>query len=305
MIKRRVAVIGCGVVGAMIAYELSQLPALDVLVFDPQQASAQGSTGAALGVLLGIISHKVKGRNWRLRETSIVRYRTLIPELEAQLGCSIPFNQQGILSLCFDAEQLPRWEALLAKRRTQNWPLEIWSPQQLHERCPHIQTQNVQAAIYSPQDGQIHPVELTRALVEAAQQNGATFHWLTAVQGFTPQGTCKQLQTTAGDIAVDQVILSAGLGSAELSQGATAPIPMIPVLGQAMTVRLPDPLGDPTFQPVINGEDIHLVPLGEGFYWIGATVEFPPEAGVQSLNELDPKAELLEAVRQGAIAYCP
>ncbi|MEM8805039.1 MAG: FAD-dependent oxidoreductase, partial [Cyanobacteria bacterium P01_G01_bin.38] len=47
------------------------------------------------------------------------------------------------------------------------------------------------------------------------------------------------------------------------------------------------------------------VPLGEGFYWIGATVEFPPEAGVQSLNELDPKAELLEAVRQGAIAYCP
>ncbi|MEM9163205.1 MAG: FAD-dependent oxidoreductase, partial [Cyanobacteria bacterium P01_F01_bin.4] len=287
MLKRRVAVIGCGVVGAMIAYELSLVTALDVLVFDSQQAPAQGSTGAALGVLMGIISHKVKGRNWRLRETSITRYHTLIPELEAQLGRSVPFNQQGIISLCFAVDNMPRWEALQAKRHAQNWPLEIWSPQQLHARCPHLQTDQVQAAIYSPRDGQVHPAELTRALVEAAQQNGATFHWQTAVQGFTPQGTCEQLQTTTGEIAVDQVILSAGLGSAELSQGAGAPIPMIPVLGQAMTVRLPEPLGDPTFQPVINGEDIHLVPLGEGLYWIGATVEFPPESGVQSLDDLE------------------
>ncbi|MEO1404096.1 MAG: FAD-dependent oxidoreductase, partial [Cyanobacteria bacterium J06635_1] len=187
MSKRRVAVIGCGVVGAMIAYELAQVPALDVLVFDQQQTPAQGSTGAALGILMGIISHKVKGRTWRLRKTSITRYHTLIPELEAQLSRVVPFNQQGILSLCFESEQLPRWEALQAKRHAQNWPLEIWSPQQLHSRCPHIQTDNVQAAIYSPQDGQVHPVDLTLALVEAAQQNGATFHWHTAVQDFTPQ----------------------------------------------------------------------------------------------------------------------
>lgn len=302
--KRRVAVVGCGVVGAMIAYELSQISELDVSVFE-QHAPAQGSTGAALGVLMGIISHKVKGRSWRLRETSIRRYQTLIPELEAKLGRSIPFNPQGILSLCFEATQMPRWQSLQTKRRAQHWPLEIWSPEQLYERCPHIQTKNLQAAIYSPADGQVNPVELTLALVEAAQQNGARFYWQTRITRFLPGDTCQQLQTTMGNISVDEMILSAGLGSAELSQSAAVPIPMVPVLGQAMTVRLPTPLGNPAFQPVINGDDIHLVPLGAGQYWIGATVEFPPEAGIDTLEDLAPKAELLETVRQGAIAYCP
>ncbi|NEP19438.1 MAG: FAD-binding oxidoreductase [Leptolyngbya sp. SIO4C1] len=303
--KRRAAIVGCGIVGAMIAYELSQVSDLEVHVFD-RQSPAQGSTGAALGVLMGIISHKVKGRTWRLREASIRRYHSLIPELEAKLGQSIPFNYQGILSLCFAAESLERWQSLQAKRQAQGWPLEIWSPSQLHARCPHIQTSGVQAAIYSPQDGQVSPTELTLALVAAAAQQGAVFHWQTEITGLCADGqACQQLQTSAGTVSVDWVVLSAGLGSAALSQASDRPVAMVPVLGQAMTVRLSRLLGDPAFQPVINGDDIHLVPLGEGRYWIGATVEFPPETGVYSWQELAPKTELLETLRQGAIAYCP
>lgn len=107
----RVAVIGSGVVGATVAYELSRQPQFEVHIVDAAHP-AQGSTQAALGVLMGIISHKVKGRNWRLRRDSIERYRTLIPELEEQLGRPILHNRQGIVSLCFDPEQLPRWRSL-------------------------------------------------------------------------------------------------------------------------------------------------------------------------------------------------
>ena len=85
----RIAIVGCGVVGATLAYELSRHDSLDIHVID-QGNPAQGSTQAALGVLMGIISHKVKGRNWRLRRDSIERYKTLIPELESTLGRSIP-----------------------------------------------------------------------------------------------------------------------------------------------------------------------------------------------------------------------
>ena len=42
----RVAIIGCGIIGALIAFELSQFPELKVTVFD-KQPPAQGSTGAA------------------------------------------------------------------------------------------------------------------------------------------------------------------------------------------------------------------------------------------------------------------
>ena len=44
-----VVIIGCGVVGAVIAYELSQVKGLKITVFD-RKSPAQASTGAALGV---------------------------------------------------------------------------------------------------------------------------------------------------------------------------------------------------------------------------------------------------------------
>ncbi|MGF1518298.1 MAG: NAD(P)/FAD-dependent oxidoreductase, partial [Nodosilinea sp.] len=78
-----------------------------------------------------------------------------------------------------------------------------------------------------------------------------------------------------------------------------------PVLGQALRLHLDTPLGQPDFQPVVNGSDIHLVPLGEGDYWVGATVEFPPETSLDEALAMQPEAERLEAVLAGAVAYCP
>ena len=304
----RIAIVGCGIVGATLAYELSHHSHLDIHVID-QEIPAQGSTQAALGVLMGIISHKVKGRNWRLRRDSIERYKTLLPELEESLGRPIP-HIQGLVSLCFDPEQIPRWQSLQAKRASQGYPLEIWSPQQLHERCPQVNTNTVAAAIYSPQDGQVHPKELTLALIDAAQQRGVTTHWQSPVLGLNKRaGYCSQLQLPEETLEVDWVILSAGLNSADLSQLGQEPLPMIPVLGQAIEIELDRPLDDTIFQPVINGHDIHLVPLGEKRYWVGATVEFPPggEAVEFPLGddvEMVPNLEYLEQMRQIAISYC-
>lgn len=305
----RIAIVGCGIVGATLAYELSCHSHLEIHLID-QGNPAQGSTQAALGVLMGIISHKVKGRNWRLRRDSIERYKTLIPELEQTLNRPIP-HLQGLLSLCFDPEQLPRWQSLQTKRADQGYPLEIWSPDQLRQRCPQIDAQTVAAAIYSPQDGQVQPQPLTLALVDAAQQRGVTTHWHSPVLGLkTRAGDCSQLQLPEETLDVDWVILSAGLDSADLSQIGTDPLPMIPVLGQALEVELEHPLGHDDFQPVISGHDVHMVPLGERRYWIGATVEFPPGGEAVELPlgddvELVPGPEWLEQMRQIATNYCP
>ncbi|WP_346292115.1 FAD-dependent oxidoreductase [Sphaerothrix gracilis] len=298
--KERVVVIGCGVVGATLAYELSQLPQLEVWVCD-RQPPAQGATGAALGVLMGIISHKVKGRTWQLREASLRRYESLIPELENLTGKTIPFNRQGLLSLCFDHAKIPKWQQLQQTRQAQGWPLEIWSPSLLQTHCPALNVESVEAAIYSPRDRQVDPTALTLALVQAAQLNGVNFQFDCAVQAIVSAAGdhASQVQTDVGAIAADWVIVSAGLGSEALVDRAVS---LIPVLGQAVRLQLETPLGNADFQPVINGNDIHLVPLGQNQYWIGATVEFPPET---PLETLEPQTERLEAVIQGAIAYCP
>ena len=61
---------------------------------------------------------------------------------------------------------------------------------------------------------------------------------------------------------------------------------------------------------MVNGHDLHIVPLGEARYWVGATVEFPPGGEAVELPlgddvELVPDAEQFEQMQQLAISYCP
>ncbi|MEG3895356.1 MULTISPECIES: FAD-dependent oxidoreductase [unclassified Microcoleus] len=286
----RVAIIGCGIIGASIAFELSQFPELKVTVFD-KQPPAQGSTGAALGVLMGVISHKTKGRNWQLRETSLQRYETLIPELEAVTGRKIPFNKQGILMLCSEGEDLSKWEKLIATRRSQGWQLELWDVERVRDRCPHLYLNDkIIAAIYSPQDRQVDPTALTLALVDAAERNGAIFKFGVAVEA----------AAIAASLEFDRLIVAAGLGSAALSASLNQFVDIRPVLGQALHLRSANPLGNPDFRPVITCDDVHIVPLENQEYWVGATVEFSENGG-----EIQANADMLGQVMARAIALCP
>jgi len=298
----RVVIIGGGIIGATLAYELSRESGITVQVLD-RQPPAQAATGAALGVLMAAISQKTRGRAWQLRQASLSRYDALITEVEAITGQTIPYNRQGILRLCFDEADLPGWQRLQQLRQQQGWPLELWSPAYLAQRCPHLNSEGVVAAIYSPHDRQVNPTALTQALVQAAQSQGTHCDFAASVQGVHRRGNGLTVETSSADYEADRVIIAAGLGSSALT-ATWLPLPMVPVLGQAMRLRLPAPLGDEAFQPVINGQDIHLVPLGGQEYWLGATVEFPPS---EQVGEPAPVADVsrLEALMRGAIAYCP
>ena len=311
----RVAIIGCGIVGASIAFELSQFPELKVTVFD-KQPPAQGSTGAALGVLMGVISHKTKGRNWQLRETSLQRYETLIPELEAVTGRKIPFNKQGILMLCSEGEDLSKWEKLIATRDSQGWQLELWDVERVRKLCPHLYLNDkIIAAIYSPQDRQVDPTALTLALVDAAERNGVIFEFGVAVEGITglnsqvsgiqlPSSITVNISCGTGILPVaenfDRLIVCAGLGSAAVTASLNQLVDIRPVLGQALHLLTPNPVGNPDFSPVITCDDVHIVPLGNQEFWVGATVEFSENGG-----EIEANSDMLKQVMARARSLCP
>ncbi|MGL5063617.1 MAG: NAD(P)/FAD-dependent oxidoreductase [Microcoleus sp.] len=314
----RVAVIGCGIIGASIAFELSRFRELQVTVFDKQQP-AQASTGAALGVLMGVISRKIKGRNWQLRETSLRDYEALIPELETVTGRKIPFNKQGILLLCSEGEDLSKWEQLAVNRKSQGWQLEIWDVKKAGDRCHYLNlNDNIIAAIYSPQDRQVDPTVLTLALVDAARKNGVDFEFCEAVnvlneatlEGYQTQAVeaerggkltgLYRIQTSSGSRDFDWLIVAAGLGSTALTASLNQSIDIRPVLGQAVHLRLPNSLGNAGFAPVITCDDVHIVPVGHRECWVGATVEFPENGG-----EIVPNCDMLSEVISRAIALCP
>lgn len=301
-----IAIVGAGIIGATIAYELSLIKGFKITLID-EKVPASGSTGAALGVLMGIISHKTQGRGWKLRQTSLQHYGTLIPELEDLTGQKIPVNRQGILMLRFIEEAIEGWEKLTTIRQSQGYQLEIWDREKLIKKCPQIDNNRIIGAIYSPQDLQINPTLLTQALVAGAAKNRVNFQFGVKVQNLVSTALndsydrrCHQIQTTEDNLEIDELVIAAGLGSTPLTATSSQPLDIRPVLGQALQVKLNNPLGNLEFQPVITGDDVHIVPLGNGEYWLGATVEFPNEMG-----EIISQPELLEKVQHQAISFCP
>jgi glycine/D-amino acid oxidase-like deaminating enzyme len=175
---------------------------------------------------------------------------------------------------------------------------------------------------------------LTQALVAGAAINGVNCQFGVKVQKFTttdPDGSnlrrCERIYTEDATLYqfekrmrqinlqnrdlesdseskmvlnIDWLVIAAGLGSTPLTASLTQSLDVRPVLGQALQLKLARTLGNADFQPVITGDDVHIVPLGEEGYWIGATVEFPNETG-----DAIAQPALLEKVRQEAISFCP
>ncbi|NJN49601.1 MAG: FAD-binding oxidoreductase [Alkalinema sp. RL_2_19] len=313
----QVVIIGCGIVGATIAYELAQVEGLAITVLDRQltppidnQTVYHSGTGAALGLLMASISKKEKGRNLRMRWAGVDWYDRVIPEIAWRTGINVPVNRQGLMMLQFVDDRLEAWEKLLPLRQKQNRSLEIWDCAKLQQQAPHLNLEDVIAGIYAPDDRQIHPAILTQGLIAAAQQQGVEFRFGVEVTGLNhPHGQVQQVLTNQGAIDCETLVIAAGLGTFGLTQSLHQPIALRPVLGQAVQLQLPQQLGIPDFQPVFTGHDIHIVPLGQvdqhWEYWVGATVEFPSDADIATAQSPTPDRQMFEAVMQGAIALCP
>lgn len=300
----KIAIVGCGIVGAAIAYTLSNQTDWDITVWDRRSPDQWEATGAALGVLMAVVRSRLKGKHVRLGLESLQCYEQLIPQLEARTGIQIPYNREGIVHLCFEPQDLVYWQKTQAMRQRQGFILDIFDRHQLVARYPALaesqsQGQPAVGAIYSPQDRQVHPVICTQALVAAAQLAGATFHWQTPVQAFRYRNQCiTHVETTAGPTPVDGVVITAGLGSQSLLMSLQASLPLGPVLGQALLLRRAEPMPYP--YPVVNGSDVHLVPLNGQELWVGATVEFPEQH-----RPLQPEPARLQQVLTDAIALDP
>jgi len=279
---RKIVIIGCGVIGAAIAYELSQFD-LDITVLEAQAALGQGSTKSALGVMMGACSTTKNAALTCLRLASLRRYESLVPELEVKTGISIPYNRNGILLLSDDSEIEAKWQDLIGLRAEQGFRMQWLDRISLRSQYPQLQAGS---GLYSYDDRAINPSYLVQALVAAAKLNGVKF------ESDRPVNDLSELD----QLAPDWVVVAAGLGSSPLINSAVSLKKsdiLAPVGGQAIEVYLPEL----NLKNVIHGADLNIVPIGEDRYWIGATVEF---------EAMDlPRTENIDLLLERAIKFCP
>jgi glycine/D-amino acid oxidase-like deaminating enzyme len=278
---KRIAIIGAGVIGAAIAWELSAVPDWEIHLFEAESSPAQGATGAALGLLMAVLSE----RGTQKRLASLQRYH--------QMPTPISGNPRGILHLYDDPQDWQKALAQIPRRQHQGWTLHPLTPEQVITQFPQVDPTPLIGAIFAPQERQVQPLALTQNWLNLAQQQGVQIHYHSPVLRVIP-GKPIELELPDQEHQCDWLIISAGLGSTQLA-GLTAPFQLEPVLGQAIEVFCPEL----QTYPILYGKDTAIVPQTGGAVWVGATVEFSPSRPPQ------PDPVLLEQLWQKATYLCP
>jgi len=208
--RARVVVIGGGVTGCSIAYHLAHLGWTDVVLLEQHELTA-GTTWHAAGLITSA---------GMTDETALFfsRYsRDLYERLEAETGHSTGFNPVGHVSLATSPQRL---EAL---RRSSAWmhgfgvaEHEI-SPRELQDMWPLLETSDVLAGFYVPDEGRADPVGVATSMAKGAKALGARVIEGVTVTGVeTKRGRVRAVLTSQGRIETETVVNAAGMWARQL-----------------------------------------------------------------------------------------
>lgn len=297
-----VLVVGAGIIGRLTAWRLAE-EGHGVTLVDPTLTAEDPGTSlsgsqAALGVLMARVFHRSSGRAWRLRQQSHALWAKWLAELERR-GHHLP-RRRGLMLLAATTEDLERQERIAADRARLGIAMQRLGPADLASLQPKLPGTPL-GALLSPEDGQIDPGPLLEALLQEARQAGVMCVAQAAVAiergpAATTAGGAGalrrwRLQLGGGEaLEADWLVLALGLTTTRLLAPLGHPLPLEPVLGQALELELH---ADPAWgwPGVVVWRGVNLVPrpdLGAGGrrLWLGATLEPGTTASPQVLMEL-------------------
>lgn len=253
---RNILIIGGGVVGLAIAIELKRQGAkVTVVSKDFMQAASHAAAG-----MLAPMAEKLTSPP--LLDLCL-RSRWLYPEwtqkLEELTGVETDYLPCGILAPVYE-----RPEVIVENEQT------VWLDQEAIKLYQPGLSDRVVGGWWYPEDGQVDNRCLMRSLLQAAQTLGVEIKEGISVKAIQQrQGRVTGVLTNIGQLEAEQYVLAGGSWSGQLM-----PLPVRPIKGQMLSLRMPQKLHQPfPLQRILYGDHVYLVPRQDGRLIVGATVE--------------------------------
>ena len=204
-----VAIIGCGVTGAAVAYQLAKKQ-VSVLILEAENDVSMGTTKANSAILHAGYDPEPGTSMARLN----VRGSALAKEICAALD--VPYKQTGSFVVAFGPEQEKTLRRLYENGAANGVPgLEILSGEKARALEPNLSPE-ITAALHAPSAAIVSPWEFALAMAENAVQNGADLHLETRVTGLTPTEGGWKIETTKGDFEARFVVNAAGVDAGKV-----------------------------------------------------------------------------------------
>ena len=211
-----VVIIGCGIVGAATAFELSKYR-LKVGIVERENDVACGTTKANSAIIHAGYDPVPGTLMARLN----VRGAALARELCAALD--VPYLPCGSLVLGFSPEDQAHLEELYRRGVANGVPdLALLTGDEARAMEPNL-SPAVTAALHAPTAAICSPWEYGLALAETAVRNGAELQLETAVTGLTPTEEGWRVETNRGVLEARYVVNAAGLDAQAIHVMAAPP----------------------------------------------------------------------------------
>ena len=292
-----VVIIGCGIVGAAAAYELSRYD-LTVAVTERENDVAMGATKANSAVIHAGYDP------WP--GTLMARLNVEGAQLATQLfkKLDIPYRQCGSFVLAFSKKEIEDLDRQLDKARKNSVPdVSILPGDELLKMEPNL-SKDVVAALYAPTTMIVDPWEYTLALAETSVRNGVQIYLERAVSGIERIRDGYRLHTTGGDMETRRVLNAAGVYSDVIHNMVSKPAFKIqPAKGEYCLLDKSEGarVNSVIFQcPSRSGKGVLVLPTVHGNLIVGPSSESPT-----SMDDVATTADGLDFVFETARKSVP
>jgi len=267
----QIAIIGGGVIGSAIAWELSKYD-VDVIVFEKGSDVASGASKANSGVIHSGINSVPSS----LKARFCVEGNQMFQLLANELGFQVHWIGKYVIAKNEDEfKELERLKEVGRKNKVPN--LEIINGTSVKAKEPNVACHS---ALWVPTAGIIEPYEFNIALAENAAENNVKFLLETKVADLKKQKDYFIVKTNNGDFQAQLVVNAAGLHCREIVSMLEEPdFNVYPCRGEYLVLdKNYRSLIKSMIYPVPERDSgvlgVHLTPTIEGNILLGPSAEF-------------------------------
>jgi glycine oxidase len=280
-----VVVIGAGIIGCAIAYELARRGASVEVV--EERSAGMGATHAAAGILAPHIEvsgptafHEFAIRSLNLFDEFIARVRFD--------GGTVTYRRTGTLQVAATDEGMRELRNAAARLDVQGIAFDLLDSSAVRAAEPQL-ADGIVGGLLVPSHGFVAAGELVRALAAAARKHGAQIIEGSRVRRIVPANGDVVVETDRGSLSGSAVVLAAGSWSGQIEiEGVANRPPVRPIRGQL--VRLAN--RGAMLRRIVWSDRCYLVPWEDGTVLVGATTE---DAGFDERTTVAGVRDLIEA----------
>jgi sarcosine oxidase, subunit beta len=254
-----VVIIGGGIVGSSIAYQLTKAGCRNVVILERESHQGKGSTGKSMG---GVRAQFSTEASIRMSLFSIPFFQ----EFEQALGHPSGYRSQGYLFIATEPRQMAALRVNYEKQVAAGLAtVQIVSADEILEMVPETRPDDIVGGTFCSTDGFVDPYSVMMGFALRAIDQGAKVFCDATVTGIDQdaKGVCA-VHSTQGKFTTRIVVCAAGAWSAQVGKLAGIDLPVEPLRRMLVPTEPFDKISHRAPMTVDVATGFHFRPEGVG-----------------------------------------